>query len=184
VAVIMIATAKGYSEAPTTEPDPTAPPFIQVPGPGGMKAWSDGKSLLCVRDGKLVATIAVDGVAQPAAPAAGTPLYRADGTPAGWIGPEDSRPARLASISISNDFRETVTKSTGRFASSDLDDSGDPSGTGAGARAVHRASNGSSGSAGRKSARFYNPAAGGGGTGSRTVGSTHGSSGHSPKTYQ
>jgi len=100
------------SRDPVTAP---AAPFIEVAGPPGMRAWSDGTRMIHVKGGKLVASIAVRGSQTVAEPVAGTPLYRANGTFAGWIGPDSARPPNIHSLTVPAGVQPVVAENSTRF---------------------------------------------------------------------
>jgi hypothetical protein len=82
--------------------------FIEVDAPQGMRAWSDGSTLIYVKGGKLAGTFAVGGSTTATTPPAGTALYRPNGTFAGWIGPDDARPPNTRSIAVPPVFTPVV----------------------------------------------------------------------------
>jgi hypothetical protein len=91
-------------------------PFIEIEGPSGMRSWSDGTTIIYVRAGKLAGTVAVSGsLISPTMPPAGTPLYRANGTFAGWIGPDSARPPNTHSVLVSSGFSPVVGENFFRF---------------------------------------------------------------------
>src|SRR5258706_8501352 len=102
-----------YTPTTPTIPDPfatagaaviPAAPFIEVDAHEGMRAWSNGRTLIYVKGGKLAGTVALGGSTTATEPPAGTPLYRANGTFAGWIGPDRARPPNIHSITVPPSF--------------------------------------------------------------------------------
>jgi hypothetical protein len=65
--------------------------FIETSGPQGMRVWSDGKTVIYIRDGKMVACRAAGGTESVAGPPPGTPLYGANGRLVGQIVPGGAR---------------------------------------------------------------------------------------------
>jgi hypothetical protein len=98
----------GSSVKPTTQPGRSATPFIEVGGPPGMRAWSNGVTMIYIKEGRLMAAMAVGPNGLSGAPPNGTPLYRANGTVAGWIGPDSARPADSRPIIVPAEFLRTL----------------------------------------------------------------------------
>jgi hypothetical protein len=107
-------TPPAAANAPWADPFARAP-FIEVSGLVGVRAWSDRTTTVYVKDGKLVAALANSSAEPVAEPPAGTPLYRANGTLAGWIGPDSARPASIHSIPVPLGYTPVAGQNGSKF---------------------------------------------------------------------